>query len=110
MKSTDQYKASLSNTTAFKHENPKEKAITAAWIYNVNDSTFRTILQREKQHSRAAVKHRGHNKILSDIQVKAIYKYVEDLYLSGYSATKAMVYAAVGCLRANQVPIKDPPT
>jgi hypothetical protein len=30
-----------------------------------------------------------------------IYKYVEDLYLSGYGATKAMVYTAIGCLKAN---------
>jgi hypothetical protein len=101
MKPTDQYKAALSNATAFKHENPKEKSITAARIYSVNDSTVRTVLLRERQHSGAAVKHRGHNKILSDIQVETIYKYVEDSYLSGYSATKAIVYAAVGCLRAN---------
>jgi hypothetical protein len=33
--------------------------------------------------------------MLSDAQVEAIYKYVEDSYLSGYSATKAMVYAAM---------------
>jgi hypothetical protein len=35
--------------------------------------------------------------MLSDAQVEAIYKYVEDLYLSGYSATKAIVYAVIGC-------------
>ena len=101
MTTTDQYKASLSNATAFKHEYPKENATTAAWIYNVNDVTVQTTLQRERQRSGVAVKHGGQNKILSDIQVEAIYKYVEDSYLSGYSATKAMVYAAVGCLRAN---------
>jgi hypothetical protein len=39
--------------------------------------------------------------VLSDAQVEAIYKYVEDSYLSGYGVTKAMVYAAIGCLRAN---------
>jgi hypothetical protein len=49
--------------------------------------------------------------MLSDTQIKAIYQYVEDSYLSGYSATKAMVYAAIGCLKANEVPIKkDPPS
>src|ERR1700736_3190099 len=110
MKPTDQYKAALSNATAFKHEYPEEKSITAARIYSVNDSTVRTVLLRERQHGGAAVKHGGHNKILSDIQVEAIYKYVEDSYLSGYSATKAIVFAVVGCLKANQVPIKDPPT
>ena len=48
--------------------------------------------------------------MLSNVQVEAIYKYVEDSYLSGYGATKAMVYAAIGCLRVNQIPPKDPPT
>jgi hypothetical protein len=36
---------------------------------------------------------------------------VEDSYLSGYGATKAMVYATIGCLKANEVPVKkDPPS
>jgi hypothetical protein len=47
------------------------------------------------------VKHGGHNKMLSDVQVKAIYNYVEDSYLSGYSATKAIVYTTIRCLKAN---------
>jgi hypothetical protein len=56
------------------------------------------------------VKHRSHNKMLLDVQVKAIYDYVEDSYLSGYSATKAIVYAAIKCLKANQLPVKEPPS
>jgi hypothetical protein len=48
--------------------------------------------------------------MLSDAQVEAIYQYVEDSYLSGYGATKAMVYAAIGCLKANQLPPKEPPS
>jgi hypothetical protein len=92
MKPTDEYKASISNTTAFKHKHPEEKATTAAQIYNVNDNTVWTVLHQERQRNGAAVKHRGHNKILSEVQVKAIYKYIEDLYLSRYGATKAMVY------------------
>jgi flagellar hook assembly protein FlgD len=110
MMTTDQCKASLSNAIAFKHEYPKEKATTAARIYDVNDVTVRTTLRRERQRGRTAVKHGGQNKTLSDIQVEAIYKYVEDSYFSRYSATKAMVYAAVGCLKANEVPIREPPS
>jgi hypothetical protein len=30
MKTTDEYKAAISDAKAFKHENPNEKAITAA--------------------------------------------------------------------------------
>ena len=55
-------------------------------------------------------KHGGHNKILSEAQIEALYKYVDDSYLSRYGATKAMVYAAVGCLKANEIPTKNPPT
>jgi hypothetical protein len=45
--------------------------------------------------------------MLSDAQVDAIYKYVEDLYLSRYRATKAMVFAAIKCLKANEIPPKE---
>jgi hypothetical protein len=110
MKPTDEYKAALSNATAFKLEYPEEKATTAARIYNVNKNTVRTILHREQQRDGVAIKHGGHNKILSDIQVEAIYKYIEDSYLSGYGATKAMVYTAISCLKANQLLAKNPPT
>ena len=48
--------------------------------------------------------------MLSEMQVEAIYKYVEDSYLSVYGATKAMVYAAIGCLKANQIPAMQPPS
>ena len=48
--------------------------------------------------------------MLSDAQVEAIYQYVEDSYLSNYGATKAMVYTAIGCLKANQLPAKKPPS
>jgi hypothetical protein len=46
---------------------------------------------------------------LSDIQIDAIYKYVEDSYISGYSTTKLIVHAAIGCLKANQVPLREQP-
>ena len=103
MKTTDEYQASLSNAIAFRHEYPEEKSITAARIYGVNDNTIWSTLHRERkrQQDGSAVKHRGYNKILSKVQVKAIYKYVKDLYRSRYGLTKAMVYAIVNCLKAN---------
>jgi hypothetical protein len=110
MKTTDEYKADLSAAVAFKHENPDEKATTAARIHNVNAVTVRSNLRREQLYGGKEVKHGGHNKVLSDMQLDAIYKYVEDSYLSGYGATKAMVYAAIGCLKANQLPAKEPPS
>jgi hypothetical protein len=82
--STNQHRASLSN---------EENATTAARIYSVNDVTVRTALRRNRERDSEATKH---NKILSEVQVEAIYKYVEDSY---------------GCLKAtNQVIAKSPLT
>jgi hypothetical protein len=110
MMTTSKYKAGVSSAVAFKHEYPNEKATTAARIHHVNATTVRSSLRRDQLHGSKEVKHRGHNKVLSDMQVEAIYKYVEDSYLSGYGATKAIVYAAVGCLKANQLPAIEPPS
>jgi hypothetical protein len=110
MKTTDEYKASMSEAIAFKHENPNEKATTAARIHHVNDNTIRLNLYRERIRGGKEVKHGGQNKMLLDTQVEAIYKYVEDSFLGGYGATKAMVYAAMGCLKANEIPAKEPPS
>jgi hypothetical protein len=81
--------------------------LLAARIYHVNPITVRSNLQREQLPK---VKHGGQNKMLSDAQFEAIYQYVEDSHLSRYGATKAMVYAAIRCLKANQLPAKDPPS
>jgi hypothetical protein len=40
MKTTDEYKAAISNAKAFKHENPNEKAIIAARIHHVKPTTL----------------------------------------------------------------------
>jgi hypothetical protein len=109
MKTTDEYKAAVADAVVFKHEHPNEKATTAARIHHVNATTVLSNLRRE-QLPDTEVKHGGYNKMLSDAQVEAIYKYVEDSYLSRYSATKAMVYAAIECLKANQLPAKEPPS
>jgi len=45
MKTTDEYKAAVSNAISFKHEHPDEKATTAARIYYVNTATFRSNLE-----------------------------------------------------------------
>ena len=39
IQTTDEYKAAVSNAVAFKHENPDEKATTAAQIHHVNAIT-----------------------------------------------------------------------
>ena len=67
MKTTNEYKASMSDAMAFKHENPNEKAIIATRIHHVNNNTIRSNLYRERIHSGKEVKYGGQNKMLSDI-------------------------------------------
>jgi hypothetical protein len=68
MQTTDEYKAAVSNAIAFKHENPDEKATTAARIHYVNAITVQSNLRREEIYGGGEVKHGGHNKMLSDAQ------------------------------------------
>src|SRR5438045_7021955 len=111
MKPTDEYTDALANATAFKHDNPDEKQVTAARIYHVNPSTIRSRMRREQQRAGAPLQQQGgHNKVLSEAQVAAIYKYVEDSYLRGYGATKSMVFAAIGFVKAKDVPPQKAPS
>ena len=41
---SDEYQEALSNATTFMYENSEEKTTAAARIYQVNDSTVRTVL------------------------------------------------------------------
>jgi hypothetical protein len=58
MKTTDEYKAAVTNAVAFKHEHPGEKATTAARIHHVNTATVRSSVWRAKVHDKE-VKHGG---------------------------------------------------
>src|SRR5438045_1217748 len=111
MKPTNEYAEALANATAFKMENPDEKQVTGARIYNVNVHTVRSKLRREQQRAGTPLRqHGGHNKVLSEAQVTAIYKYVEESYMQGYGATKSMVFAAIGFLKEKEVPPQKAPS
>src|SRR5438045_7338777 len=111
MKPTDEYKEAVANATAFVHEHPDEKQVTGARIYHVNSNTVKSNLRREREHGGVPTRqHGGQNKVLSEPQITAIYKYVEDSYLSGYGATKAMVFAAISHLKVSQIPPQKAPS
>jgi hypothetical protein len=111
MRPTDEYTQALANATAFKSENPAEKQVTGARIYDVNVHTVRSRLRREQKRAGAPLRKRGgHNKVLSESQVEAIYKYVEDSYLRGYGATKSMVFAAIGFIKEKEDPPQKAPS
>jgi hypothetical protein len=98
----------IAQATTFKLDNPTESSSTAARIYKVNEGSVRQRMRRRKQPQ--PKQHGGHNKVLSDVQIEAIRKYVEDMYLSGFGATKGMVYSAISHLRQAQYPPKEPPS
>lgn len=50
--------------------------------------------------------HGDQNRVLSEIQIEAIYKYVENSYQVGYEASKMMVLMAIGHLKAAEIPPK----
>jgi hypothetical protein len=111
MKPTDEYKEAVANATAFVHEHPDEKQVTGARIYHVNSNTVKSNLRRERKRGGVPTRqHRGQNKVLSELQVTAIYKYMEDLYLNRYRATKVMVFAAISYLKASQIPLQKAPS
>ena len=93
MKPTDEYKEAVANATAFVHEHPDEKQVTGARIYHVNSNTVKSNLRRERKCGGMSTRqHGGQNKVLSEPQVTAIYKYVEDSYLSGYESNGIRSY------------------
>ncbi len=111
MKPTAEYKEAVANATAFKYDNPDEKLVTGARIYHVNSNTVKSKMRRERQRAGAPLQQRGgHNKVLSEAQVAAIYKYVEDSYLQGYGATKSMVFAAIGFVKEKEIPPQKAPS
>jgi hypothetical protein len=100
----------IRNALAFKAEQPTEKASTCARIYHVNETSVRTALHRQRKLNGAPVQNGGQNKILSESQIEAIYKFTEDMYLSGLGATKSMVFAAIVHLRQAEDPPKKEPS
>jgi hypothetical protein len=57
MKTTDGYKAAVSDAVALKREHPDEKATTVARIHHVNAITVRSNLRMEQLYGGKDVKH-----------------------------------------------------
>ena len=97
----------------FLHNNPTESIAAAARIFHVNATTLRmrrmratrTQTQEQQPENRG-----GSNKILSNVQVEAIQRYIQRSYENGYGATKPMVYNAVCQLLAANIPPRKPPS
>jgi hypothetical protein len=99
----------IDRALAFCTDYPLEAPTTAARIYGANEATVRNKAWRARRRQRSPPKPTGgHNRILSDIEVQAIGKYVRDMYITGLGATRPMVAAAIAHLRGLRG--QDPPS
>jgi hypothetical protein len=107
------YKERLALAVEWYLENlPKEKATTAARIYNVKSNSVRVAAARqlEKKGRVGIIQNGGQNKILSDTQDQAIIRYIRDQVEMGLGATKRMIFAAISHLKEAESPPKLPPS
>ena len=101
----------LQNAIDFLNKNPTETIAAAARIYRVNPVTLRMRRTPPRRPPNQSPKPRGgNNKILSDIQVIAIQRYIQRSYENGYGATKPMVFSAICQLLAAETPTRPPPS
>ena len=74
----------------FLKENPNEKPITAAWIFNVKPTSLNSSLTRK-----TSSKHGGYNKILQQHYVEALHSYIRSLLAYGIQPTFPLVYNSI---------------
>ena len=71
-------------------ENPTEKKVTAARIYNLNYDTFKSSLRRESGRKRG-----GHNKVLNEQETEAIHQRINSLLMHGILPTHEVIFTFV---------------
>ena len=103
-----EHKARLAAAVNWRQENPTEKLTVAGRIFKVQPDAIRMAIQRQGRKDNRKL-YRGHNKILSETQTEAIRSYCKEHYESGMGATKEMVFAAIGFLKTQEEPPKQPP-
>lgn len=96
----------MNRTIEYLYENPDEKAVIAACIYKVNVNSLHSDIHRTAKPTKQKG---GQNKILTEVQIKAIERYVNDSYYAGCRASKEMVLSSIAHLRAAEIPSKQPP-
>jgi hypothetical protein len=102
------YKARLASAIEWNQENPAEKDVTTARIFNVKPQSIRMALKRMKRKDHKA--HGGNNKVLSDTQSEAVRVYCQEQHDAGLGATKQMVFAAISNLLSQEQPPREPPS
>jgi hypothetical protein len=100
------YKAHLASAIEWNQENPAEKDVTAARIFNVKPQSIQMALKRMKQKDHKA--HGGNNKILLDTQSEAVQVYCQEQHKARLGAIKQMVFTAISNLLSQEQPLQEP--
>jgi hypothetical protein len=91
----------LKEAKAFLSENPTETIALSGRLHKVNESTLRSSIRRDKKARKEPRKsHGGHNRVLSQVQEEAIFRYIREMYYAGFGATKPMVLGVISAIRA----------
>ena len=90
----------LSDAKAFLGEYPTESITLSSRLHKVNPNTLKSSIRRDRiAKPNPSIAYGGQNKILSQYQELAVFKYVNDIYLAGFGATKPMVYGVICALK-----------
>jgi hypothetical protein len=103
------YKLRLDEAVNWSLEHPRESFPTSVCIYQVSKKSIqsRVLYVRRISSTRESG---GHNRILTAQQAVAIIQYCREAAQYTVSATRDMVMAAVSHLRAQEHPLKPPPS
>ena len=83
----------------FLKENPDEKPVTAARIFQIKPTSLNSSLTRKTSGIRG-----GHNKILQQHHVEALHSYIRSLLAYGIQPTFPLVYNSICNLKRAQNP------
>jgi hypothetical protein len=69
----------IQHAKEFLHENPTEKALTAARIYNLHPTTLNSSIKRAPTSGI----HGGHNRIMQEHHIEALHLFIRSLLAYG---------------------------
>lgn len=84
-------------------QNPWEKSVTAARIYNIAPTTFKSACKRATS-STSGQGAGGYNKILSKEELDAIHRFIRSLLECGTETNFSVVYAAICAIKRRHDP------
>ncbi|KFZ19611.1 hypothetical protein V501_00618 [Pseudogymnoascus sp. VKM F-4519 (FW-2642)] len=96
--SADYDAEAIAKAKTFLCENPIETIALSSRLYRVNENTLKSSIRNDRKDE-PRKPNGGQNKILTEYQELAVYKYVQDMYNAGFGATKEMTFAAICAMK-----------